>query len=220
VGHLSADHFLGYIQDHDQVGNRAFGERIHQLAGIAAARVAAALVLTGPSVPLIFQGEEFAASTPFLFFADHTDKELRHAVSAGRKKEFVAFGWGEEIPDPEDPETFEMSKIHWHEIEEPRSEQAAMLRWYKSLLQLRRERSSLTEGDLKKTHVTFDEKEKWLSMQRGEIQVVCNFSGAERRIAVDPSSWRFLRRRLVASGALEPRWRREQVSRVCVPRRI
>jgi maltooligosyltrehalose trehalohydrolase len=189
VGHLSADHFLGYIQDHDQVGNRAFGERIHQLAGIAAARVAAALVLTGPSVPLIFQGEEFAASTPFLFFADHTDKELRHAVSAGRKKEFVAFGWGEEIPDPEDPETFEMSKIHWHEIEEPRSEQAAMLRWYKSLLQLRRERSSLTEGDLKKTHVTFDEKEKWLSMQRGEIQVVCNFSGAERRIAVDPSSW-------------------------------
>jgi maltooligosyltrehalose trehalohydrolase len=189
AGHLSADHFLGYIQDHDQVGNRAFGERIHVLAGIAAARVAAALVLAGPSVPLIFQGEEFAASTPFLFFADHTDEELRRAVSAGRKKEFVAFGWGEDIPDPEDPETFERSKIRWHEINEPRSEQAAMLRWYKSLLTLRRERTSLREGNLKKTQVTFDEKERWLLMQRGEMQVVCNLSDASRMVVVHPSSW-------------------------------
>jgi maltooligosyltrehalose trehalohydrolase len=189
VGHLTADHFLGYIQDHDQVGNRAFGERIHQLAGMAAARVAAALVITGPSVPLIFQGEEFAASTPFLFFTDHEDEELRRAVFEGRKKEFREFAAHDNIPDPGDPQTFEKSKINWNELDNPRSEQAAMLNWYKSLLQLRRERSSLREGDLRKTHVTFDEKERWLSMQRGELQVVCNLSDGQRMVVVHPSSW-------------------------------
>jgi maltooligosyltrehalose trehalohydrolase len=189
VGHLSAEHFLGYIQDHDQVGNRAFGERIHQIAGMAAARVAAALVITGPSVPLLFQGEEFAASTPFLFFTDHANEELRRAVFEGRKKEFREFAKLENIPDPADPMTFERSKIKWTEIEDERSEHASMLRWYKSLLKLRRERTSLTEGDLKKTHVTFDEKERWLSMERGEILVVCNLSEYEREHVVNAASW-------------------------------
>jgi len=92
--------FFGYIQDHDQVGNRAQGDRIGAIAGIPAARVAAALVLTSPFVPLIFQGEEFAASTPFLFFADHEDEAMRRAVSEGRKREFAGFAWTGEIPDP------------------------------------------------------------------------------------------------------------------------
>jgi maltooligosyltrehalose trehalohydrolase len=185
VGHLTADHFLGYIQDHDQVGNRAFGERIHQLVGLAAARVAAALVFTGPSVPLIFQGEEFAASTPFLFFADHSDEELRRAVTVGRAKEFHGFGWGDDTPDPEDPNTFERSRIVWEDIADDQSEHCKMLRWHRHLMQLRREEPALTCGDLFRTKVTFDEHKRWLTMKRDDIFVVCNFSTSENEIALE-----------------------------------
>jgi maltooligosyltrehalose trehalohydrolase len=185
VGHLSADHFLGYIQDHDQVGNRAFGERIHQLVGMAGARLAAALVITGPSVPLIFQGEEFAASTPFLFFADHQDEELRRAVSVGRAKEFAGFGICDGTPDPEDPKTFELSRLIWEDISDPKSEHSEMLSWYKTLLTLRRQTPDLTCGDLSRTHVTFDEHKRWLVMRRDSIHVVCNFALAEQTVLLD-----------------------------------
>ena len=90
---LSQHRFLGFIQNHDQVGNRAVGDRIAQSAGIDRAKIAAALVLLGPFVPMLFQGEEWAATSPFLYFADHSDKKLARQVSEGRRREFVAFGW-------------------------------------------------------------------------------------------------------------------------------
>ena len=183
---LSSDRFLGYIQNHDQIGNRAQGERIHAIAGMDAARLAAALVLTSPFIPLIFQGEEFAASAPFLYFADHEEVELRRAVSEGRRKEFAGFAWGGEVPDPENPETFFRSRLPWNELDpaDSANEHHAMLRWYRRLLQLRREEPALRDTDLAHVHTTFDETARWLVVQRGNIQIACNFSTAARSIPV------------------------------------
>ena len=94
-------------------------------------------MLTAPFIPLIFQGEEFAASTPFQYFADHDDPEMARAVSEGRRREFAAFGWDPAvIPDPEKVETFERSKLKWDEAGEGRH--AEMMEWYRRLIRLRR----------------------------------------------------------------------------------
>jgi maltooligosyltrehalose trehalohydrolase len=170
---LSQHRFLGYIQNHDQVGNRALGDRISHTAGLERAKMAAALYLLGPFIPILFQGEEWAASTPFLYFADHDDPELALAVSAGRKKEFAAFGWGPElIPDPEDPATFAASKLRWEEASE--GDHAEMLAWYRALIRFRRNTPCFNDGTAGKTRVTFDEQAKWLRMERGTIAVICN----------------------------------------------
>ena len=101
ASHLPQDRFLGYIQNHDQVGNRALGDRLQVSSGIDRAKIAAALVITSPFIPMIFQGEEWAASTPFLYFADPEDPEIAKLISQGRKNEFAAFGWDpDSIPDP------------------------------------------------------------------------------------------------------------------------
>ena len=176
---LSQHRFLGYIQDHDQVGNRAVGDRLSHIAGIGRAKAAAAFVMTSPFVPMLFQGEEWAASTPFQYFADHTDPELARAVTEGRTHEFAAFGWDPaSIPDPESPATFENSKLKWHELEQP--DHAEMLAWYRSLIRLRRTTPQLNEGSPGKTRVVFDEQAKWLRMDRGNIAVICNLG--EQRV--------------------------------------
>ena len=176
---LSQHRFLGYIQDHDQVGNRAVGDRLNHIAGIERAKIAAALVLTAPFVPMLFEGEEWAASSPFQYFADHSDGELARAVSAGRRKEFATFGWDSaSIPDPESAAAFEDSKLKWDEVN--LSEHAEMLEWYRALIGLRRSTPSLNDGTPGNTRVTFDEQANWLRMDRGSVAVICNF-GEEYR---------------------------------------
>jgi maltooligosyltrehalose trehalohydrolase len=183
AANLPAWRFLGYAQDHDQVGNRAKGDRLSQITTVGRARIAAALVLTAPFVPMLFQGEEWAASTPFLYFTDHEDKELGRLVSEGRRKEFAAFGWNaEDIPDPQDPETFENSKVVWDELAVP--EHAEMLDWYRKLIALRRATPALTGGSLAETEVLFDEKQKWLKMHRGPIVVAMNISSSTHRLQI------------------------------------
>jgi maltooligosyltrehalose trehalohydrolase len=173
VGDLSPQRFLGFIQNHDQVGNRAIGDRIEQVAGMDLAKVAAGLVITAPFIPMIFQGEEYAASTPFQYFADHEDPEMARAVKEGRRGEFAAFGWApEDVPDPENPETFLRSKLNWNEVHEGPHEQ--MLEWYRRLIALRRGSSSLNDGTPGQTEVSFDEERRWLMMTRGEVVVMCN----------------------------------------------
>ena len=187
VGALSQHRFFGYIQDHDQVGNRAVGERISETAGIARAKIAAALVLLGPFVPMIFQGEEWAASSPFMFFAAHSDPELARAVSAGRRREFAAFGWDPaSIPDPEKPATFEASILKWKEA--ATAPHAEMLEWYRALIELRRRTPSLNEGSPGNTRVTFDEDASWLRMERGTIMVLCNLGSADHAFAISHGS--------------------------------
>ena len=111
------DRFVVATQNHDQVGNRAAGRAPRRaLTTEGRLKVAAALLLTSPFVPMLFQGEEWAASTPFQYFTDHDDPELGRAVTEGRRREFAAFGWDPEgVPDPQDPRTFERSKLRWAE---------------------------------------------------------------------------------------------------------
>jgi maltooligosyltrehalose trehalohydrolase len=177
VEQLSAHHFLGYIQTHDQVGNRAIGDRLEQIVGIDRAKVAAGIVLMAPFIPMIFQGEEFAASSPFQYFADHEDAEMARSVKAGRQGEFAAFGWNpNDIPDPGKRETFERSKLKWDEVRE--GQHAEMLEWYRKLIRLRHNSPSLNDGDLRHVKVQFDEKKRWLTMERGLVKMFCNLGDA------------------------------------------
>jgi maltooligosyltrehalose trehalohydrolase len=180
---LSQYRFLGYIQTHDQVGNRALGDRISHTAGLERAKIAAALYLLSPFVPMLFQGEEWAASTPFHYFADHDDPKLARAVSEGRKKEFAAFGWDPaSIPDPESQVTFDNSKLNWEEMKA--GGHAEMLAWYRALIHLRRSTPCLNDGAAGNVHVTFDDQAKWLRMERGAVAVICNLSDREQNLAV------------------------------------
>ena len=122
---------------------------------------------------MLFQGQEYGASTPFLYFADHDDPDMAKAVSEGRKREFAAFGFEEqEIPDPEARETFERSRLNWTEIGEGRHQE--MLDWYRALIRLRRGSVALNDGDLGHIQVRFDEQARWLMMDRGGVQVLVN----------------------------------------------
>ncbi len=178
--------FLGYSQNHDQVGNRAKGERLQHLTDMPRAKMAAALTLLAPFVPMLFQGEEWAASTPFQYFTDHEDKELGKLVSEGRKKEFAAFGWDPaDVPDPQDASTFENSKLKWDELAE--SGHAEMLQWYKDLIALRKSRRELTDGALEQVDIDFDEEDRWFTMQRGGVVLVLALDEAGYSAGLDES---------------------------------
>jgi maltooligosyltrehalose trehalohydrolase len=170
---LSGHRFIGFVQNHDQVGNRAQGERVSHEAGLGRAKIAGALVLTAPFVPMLFQGEEFGASAPFLYFTDYEDPELGRLISEGRKKEFEAFGWTpDQIADPQDEQTFSQSKLNWAELtEEPH---ASLLQWHKDLISLRREQSELSDGNLNAVSVRFNEEAQWLVLERGGLRIACN----------------------------------------------
>jgi maltooligosyltrehalose trehalohydrolase len=179
--HVSQHRFVGFIQNHDQVGNRATGDRLLEIVGPNRARIAAALVLLGPFVPLLFQGEEWGASTPFQYFADHEDPEMARLVSEGRKREFAAFGWDPTlIPDPEKRETFDCSKLNWEEVNE--GTHGGMLAWYRELIRLRRSTPSLNNGERGRTQARFNQRELWLSMERGDVIVTCNLGSDELRL--------------------------------------
>ena len=177
TGELPGDRFVACIQNHDQVGNRARGERLAHLVSPGRARIGAALLLTAPYVPLLFAGEEWAASTPFRYFTGHESDELAEAVRSGRRREFAAFGWDPDaIPDPQDPGTFEASKLDWSE--RARDEHAAMLEWYTALIAMRREVPELTDGDRERVRVEGDGA-GLISVERGPIRVAANL-GSER----------------------------------------
>ncbi len=185
--------FLGYLQDHDQIGNRAHGERSSHLLSTERLKIAAALVLCSPFVPMLFMGEEWGASTPFLYFTDHPDPDLGRAVSEGRRGEFASFGWKpEDVPDPQDPATFERSRLRWDERTE--GEHAELLQWHRELIRFRRSHPSLTDGRLDAVAVAVDEVGGCLSMRRGSVHlqvdlvadtavVSCSVCGVELRTA-------------------------------------
>ncbi|MDQ3554647.1 MAG: malto-oligosyltrehalose trehalohydrolase [Chloroflexota bacterium] len=185
---LPRSSFLGYLQNHDQIGNRALGERSSALMSAEALKVAATLVLVGPFVPMLFQGEEWAATTPFQYFTDHQDPELAKAVSAGRTHEFESFGWtADQVPDPQDVATFERSRLDWSEREtEPH---VGLLEWHRSLIRLRRETPALRAGP--PAEATYDEEARWLVVARPGSRVAVNLSDAERLIPLDGAlPWR------------------------------
>ena len=172
--------FLGYLQNHDQIGNRAQGERSSHLLSLGRLKIAAALVLTAPFIPMLFQGEEWAASSPFLYFTNHEDAELGRLVTEGRRREFAAFSaHSDDVPDPQALETFERSKLVWEESS--RAPHAEMLDWHRQLIRLRHEVAALSDGRLDRVTVTCDEQAKWLVMVRGRIALACNLSACRQR---------------------------------------
>lgn len=176
--------FVVAAQNHDQVGNRATGERLSHLVSPARLKMAAALLLTAPFVPLLFQGEEWGASSPFLYFTSHEDATLAEQVRQGRRREFAAFGWKpEEVPDPQAEETFARSQLRWDEIAtHPHRE---MLDWHRALISLRRRSTALRDGDYQNTRVKYDEQANWFAVFRGSVVTACNFSDEARAIPLD-----------------------------------
>ncbi len=170
---LSAHHFIHFDQNHDQVGNRAKGERLEHLCGLDAAKVCLGLVVCAPYVPMLFMGEEFAASSPFLYFADHDDEEMRRMVAEGRKREFADFGFGaDEVPNPEDLSSFTDSKLKWDEVHQ--GHHAEMLAWAKALIHLRRTTICLNDGSMQHLRVSCDDLRRTLVMQRDSARIVAN----------------------------------------------
>jgi maltooligosyltrehalose trehalohydrolase len=176
VESLSAHHFIHFDQNHDQVGNRAHGERLEHLVGLNAAKVAIGLVLMAPYIPMLFMGEEWATSSPFLYFADHKEEEMRKLIAEGRRRDFALFGFDGDIPNPEDRETFERSKLCWEERGE--GKHAEMLAWTKSLIQLRRSTAALNDPIMHHLRVSTDDRMNTVVLQRDEVRTVANFGTA------------------------------------------
>jgi maltooligosyltrehalose trehalohydrolase len=141
-GMMAAQHVI-CLQNHDQVGNRAQGERLTSLVPRGARMAAAALLLLAPATPLLFMGQEYDEPAPFQFFTSYSDPELKRAVSEGRRREFKDFDF-RAVPDPEDPETFERSRLNWELALRGNN---PVLKWYRDLLALRKELYRVDAGD-------------------------------------------------------------------------
>lgn len=173
IARQPASSLLAYTCTHDQVGNRAIGDRPSAYLTPGQLAIKAALVLLSPYTPMLFMGEEWGASTPFQFFTSHPEPELGAATARGRKAEFAAHGWDTaDIPDPQDPQTFLRSKLNWNErVAEPHGR---ILACYRDLIALRKSRSELTDPWLGHLHVDYDEDGRWITLRRGPLQIVCN----------------------------------------------
>lgn len=167
--------FLAYLQNHDQIGNRATGDRISATISPGLLACGAAIVLLGPYTPMLFMGEEWAATTPWQFFASFPDPELAEAVRTGRRREFGRHGWGEsEVPDPMDVATFQRSKLDWSEVSSPQHKSIHDL--YRSLIALRREHPELSDPSLENFAVEVADDDSWIVMHRGSFQVRVDFA--------------------------------------------
>ena len=162
-------------QNHDQVGNRAVGDRIVDALDDDQLACAALLTLAGPFTPMLFQGEEWAASTPFQFFTSHEEPELAEATAKGRIEEFARLGWDPAVvPDPQDPETFRRSKLDWSELDERPARPDA-----RGLPAARRAAPRAARADRpgrsRGNRCTADEETRLFTMRRGDVVVVVNF---------------------------------------------
>jgi maltooligosyltrehalose trehalohydrolase len=169
---IARSSFVVCVQNHDQVGNRAFGDRLSQQVSFAAQKLAAGLVLLSPFVPLLFMGEEYGEISPFLYFTDHSDRDLVEAVRNGRRIEFKDFGWRQEVPDPQDPKTFEESKLLGADTEQ----QQNLSRFYQALITFRRQNELGANAEWK---IEENEELKVLRLTRTRNSVtttiLCNF---------------------------------------------
>jgi maltooligosyltrehalose trehalohydrolase len=181
---IALESFVVAAQNHDQVGNRATGERLARLVGEARLKIAAALLLTSPFTAMLFQGEEWACGSPFLYFTDHADTDLAAAVRDGRRREFEAFGWKPaDIPDPQARATFERSRLDWDELDQPLH--ARMLEWHRALIRLRASLPAVQPGGWR---VEVEGEGGRLTARRGGISVCVNLGVTEWRMAPAPGA--------------------------------
>jgi maltooligosyltrehalose trehalohydrolase len=170
---IAGTRLLAYTTDHDQVGNRAVGDRPSQNLDFGQLAVKAALVLGSPYTAMLFMGEEWGSSSPFQFFTSHPEPELARATAEGRKAEFAHHGWdADEVPDPQDPETFTRSKLKWDEVEA--GEHARLRQVYRELISLRHNEPELADPWLDEMSVDYDEANRWIAMRRGNLVIACN----------------------------------------------
>jgi maltooligosyltrehalose trehalohydrolase len=185
---LGGERFVVYSQNHDQIGNRAFGERLVTLVGPDLDAVASVLVACSPYLPLLFQGQEWGETRPFLYFTDH-GPELARAVRRGRRAEFAAFDWSAEVPDPNDPGTFERSKLDWSRAGGP------VLELWRTLLRLRREVPALGNCRRDLARATADPERRLLTLERTDPSgsralVVASLGQGSQQLPVDPGKLR------------------------------
>jgi maltooligosyltrehalose trehalohydrolase len=187
VGDNGYKKFVVFAQNHDHIGNRAVGDRLTANLTPDELRLAAALVILSPYVPLLFMGEEYGEKNPFLYFTSHSDPELIKGVSEGRKKEFAYFNFKDEYPDPQHEETFEKSILSWN-IKD--NENAAMLRYYKQLIGLRKTVKALHGKDRDSMIVHPMNNTKVLTIERnngGETAFITFNFGKEEQCHTLPS---------------------------------
>jgi maltooligosyltrehalose trehalohydrolase len=185
--------FVAYLQTHDQVGNRATGDRIGATITAGQQAAGAALYLLSAFTPMVFMGEEWAASTPWQYFTDFQDPEMGRAVSEGRRAEFAEHGWAEgEVPDPQEESTRDASVLRWDEIDSVENggehgggEHRAMLDWYRRLIALRRSEPDLADSDLAAVAVERDVEAGWVVMRRGAFRVVANLAAEEVQVPLE-----------------------------------
>jgi maltooligosyltrehalose trehalohydrolase len=180
---IPGDRFVVCVQNHDQVGNRALGERLSALVDPAGVRLAAAVLLLAPYVPLLFMGEEYGEQAPFQYFVSHGDPALVEAVREGRRQEFAGFGWQGGVPDPQSEATFDASRLRWERA--GRAPHSALLALYRDLLRLRRALPLLRPGAAE-PEVGHDEREGWVVMRRtGDdqmLEALFNFAHQPREV--------------------------------------
>jgi maltooligosyltrehalose trehalohydrolase len=197
-------------QNHDQIGNRAQGERLSMMLGVPQLKAIAALTLLAPFVPLLFQGEEWGAETPFLYFTDHQDPELGRRVAEGRSREFSAFRWQGAVPNPQDADTFERSKLNWSEPSAPRH--AELLAWYRKLISIRRDKIVMPReslADSAKAVTDFDAEAGWLWFVHNGVLAVFNLADLAQTVPGPGGDWKLVLRSDAAgaqpSDAMPPR---------------
>jgi len=187
--------FVVYAQTHDQVGNRARGDRLSVLVDASGQKLAACAVLLSPFVPMLFMGEEYGETAPFLYFTSHGDPGLVEAVRNGRKSEFAAFGWSpDEIPDPQDPATFEDSRLKWCDEQL----HARLWKLHQRLIALRRSEPALRPDEVEVDAIAPAAPRSPGTLlvryrrREHEAVIVLNFSEQPRTldVALRPPSWR------------------------------
>jgi len=173
--------FVTYLQNHDQVGNRATGDRPSVTLSPGLLKIGAALLLCSAYTPMLFMGEEWGATTPWMFFTSFPQKDLADAVREGRRREFAAYGWdADDVPDPQDPATFERSRIDWAELnKEPHLE---LFEWYRQLLSLRRQCWQLSDARLDRVRCEYDEDARWFVLYREGLAVAANFASERQSV--------------------------------------
>ncbi|WP_449060379.1 malto-oligosyltrehalose trehalohydrolase [Planomonospora algeriensis] len=180
--HVPGHRFVVCAQNHDQIGNRAEGDRVDP----EALRLAAGLLLTSPFTPMLFMGEEWGTRTPFLFFTDHVEPQLREGEADRRRREFVGFGyddWADKAPDPGEELTFLRSKLDWSELEQ--DAHRAHLDWYRALIALRRTHPDLSDPRLDRVRV--EHEGSWLVVHRGAFRVAANLGRSPVALRVRPA---------------------------------
>jgi maltooligosyltrehalose trehalohydrolase len=170
---IPATRLLAYTLTHDQVGNRARGDRPSQNLTFGQLAVKAALAIGSPYTAMLFMGEEWGSSSPFQFFTSHPEPDLARATAEGRKREFAEHGWdADEIPDPQDLATYERSKLNWQEVQE--DEHGRLHGVYRQLISLRHNEPDLADPWLDDMRVDFDEERQWIVMGRGALAIAAN----------------------------------------------